>query len=120
MLKATCHCGSVHLSIPRRPRSITNCNCSICRRYGTLWAYFQLDEVKVEAAPGVLQSYQWGDRMLDFMRCGQCGCIVQWRPVAPTASSRTGINARMFEPELLGDVKIRRLDGAKTWKILKD
>lgn len=120
MLKATCHCGAVSIAIPRRPDSLTNCNCSICRRYGGLWAYFSLSEVKVEAEEGVLQSYQWGDRMLDFMRCGRCGCIVQWRPLVPPAGDRTGINIRMFDPELIGDVKIRRLDGAETWKVLED
>jgi hypothetical protein len=27
-------------------------------------------------------------------------------------------NARNFEPDVNGDVRIRRLDGAKTWKYL--
>ena len=39
MLIATCHCGAVRLQIPRKPRTLTDCNCSICRRYGTRWAY---------------------------------------------------------------------------------
>ena len=39
MLTATCHCGAVGVDVPRRPRRLTSCNCSICRRYGTLWAY---------------------------------------------------------------------------------
>jgi hypothetical protein len=29
-----------------------------------------------------------------------------------------GLNARHFEPEALGDVRIRRLDGARTWRYL--
>ncbi len=48
MLSATCHCGAVRIHIPRKPRSLTNCNCSICRRYGVLWAYYRDAEVKLE------------------------------------------------------------------------
>ncbi len=29
-----------------------------------------------------------------------------------------GVNARNFDPALLGSVRIRRLDGASTWKFL--
>lgn len=31
MLTATCHCGAVRVEVPRRPRSLTNCNCSTSR-----------------------------------------------------------------------------------------
>jgi hypothetical protein len=37
MLYASCHCGAVLLEIARKPRQLTECNCSICRRYGGLW-----------------------------------------------------------------------------------
>lgn len=118
MLTATCHCGAVRVDVPRRPRSITNCNCSICRRYGTLWAYYRASEVRVTAEPGTSAEYVWGDKMLRFVRCGACGCVTHWEGIRPTASSRMGVNARNFEPSALGDVRIRLLDGASTWKYL--
>ena len=118
MLAATCHCGSVRIEVPRRPRTLTNCNCSICRRYGTLWAYYKADTVRVTAESGALARYSWGDRDLAFMRCANCGCISHWEPVRRTATSRMGVNARNFEPSVIGNVKIQRLDGASTWKIL--
>jgi len=34
MLTATCHCGAVRVTVPRKARTVTDCNCSICRRYG--------------------------------------------------------------------------------------
>ena len=33
MISGTCHCGAVRVEIPRKPQSVTNCNCSICRRF---------------------------------------------------------------------------------------
>ena len=39
MLHGTCHCGSVTWQFDGMPESVTACNCTVCRRYGTLWAY---------------------------------------------------------------------------------
>jgi hypothetical protein len=114
MLKATCHCGAVSLEIPGPPDSLTNCDCSICRRYGTLWAYYRQSEVKVTAKAGSTAAYAWGPRSIQFVRCTTCGCITHWEPIVPERGDRMGVNARLFEHEQLGAVRIRRLDGAVT------
>ena len=38
MIEAACHCGAVRLSVPSAPDTVTECNCSICRRLGARWA----------------------------------------------------------------------------------
>jgi hypothetical protein len=116
MLSATCHCGAVKVEIPRRPRSLTNCNCSICRRYGVLWAYFKDTDVKLVAEPGTIDEYVWGRGSQKFLRCGRCGCVMQWKKFALDPATWTGVNARNFEPSALGNVRIRLLDGAESWK----
>ena len=118
MLTATCHCGAVKVQVPRRPRRLTECNCSICRRYGTHWAYYDAAEVCVIARRADLVAYAWGDKSLRFVRCKHCGCVTHWEPVERGARSRMGVNARNFEPTELGAVRVRLLDGAKTWKFL--
>jgi hypothetical protein len=118
MLTATCHCGAVRVTVPRKPRRLTSCNCSICHRLGTLWAYYPAANVKVEAGRGATESYVWGDKLLAFVRCKTCGCVTHWRPLKISASSRMGVNARGFEREVIEGVRVRRLDGASTWKFL--
>jgi hypothetical protein len=118
MLTATCHCGAVRVEIPRKPRRLTSCNCSICRRYGTLWAYYKFHDVTVHAKPGKLVSYSWGDKGLKFVRCATCGCITHWEPVQVKEDSGVGVNARNLEPETIASVRVRHLDGAATWKFL--
>jgi hypothetical protein len=118
MLATTCHCGAVRIEIPRRPRRLTNCNCSICRRYGTLWAYFRAGDVRIGGEPGTTHSYSWGRQNLRFVRCSRCGCVTHWEHVRPTPKSYAGVNARNFDPAALGPVRIRLLDGAATWKYL--
>jgi len=118
MLTATCHCGAVRIDLPRKPRRLTNCNCSICRRYGTLWAYYKVRDVTLHAAAGAVASYAWGDGSLRFVRCATCGCVTHWEPVRIDEDSRMGVNARNMEPEIIAGVRVRRLDGASTWKFL--
>lgn len=118
MLSATCHCGAVKVEVPRRPRSLTNCNCSMCRRYGVLWAYYKDKDVKLIAAADATDSYSWGPNTQKFIRCKTCGCVMQWRKHVLGDQTWTGVNARNFDPDELGDVRIRLLDGAKTWRYL--
>ena len=118
MIRTTCHCGAVTIAIPRAPETLTQCDCSICRRYGTLWAYFPREEITLTAAPGATAAYSWGRRSLQFVRCTTCGCITHWEPIVTARGSRVGINARNFDPLQLGALRIRRLDGALTEKYL--
>ena len=115
MISTSCHCGAVRIGITRKPRTLTNCNCSICRRYGTLWAYYKASEVEVT---GNTDAYSWGDRQLRFVRCVVCGCISHWERISPAPGARVGVNARNFEPSSIGLPRIRLLDGAATWKYL--
>jgi hypothetical protein len=118
MITATCHCGAVRVEVPRRPRRLTSCNCSICRRYGALWAYYKSSEVRIVAARGATRDYVWGDKSLRLVRCNTCGCVTHWAPTHPKEDSRMGVNSRNIDPAALGSVRIRRLDGASTWKFL--
>ena len=118
MFTATCHCGAVRVDIPRKPHQLTSCNCSICRRYGALWAYYKLDEVIVHAEPEAVSGYSWGDKTLRFVRCATCGCITHWEPVERTQDSKMGVNVRNLEPGAIADVRVRHLDGALTWEYL--
>jgi hypothetical protein len=114
MIEGSCHCGAVKIEVPTAPTQLTSCNCSICRRLGTLWTYHPPAQVRVT---GKTETYVWGDRMLELHRCVVCGCPTHWRAFDP-AYERMGINARLLDPAVIKDVRIRRIDGADTWEWL--
>jgi len=111
MITATCHCGKVSLEIETAPTEVTDCNCSICRRYGVLWAYYSPKQVRVT---GKTDIYQWGDKSLHFHRCPDCGCISHWSSV-DSSRDRMGVNSRLMPPEVVATARVRHLDGADTW-----
>jgi hypothetical protein len=116
-IQLSCHCGGVRFTAPRPPEQLTSCNCSICRRLGGLWAYYRPDEVVFEAK--ATQTYIQGDRTLANHRCVTCGCTTHWEPLDPTLD-RMGVNARMMDPAVIADVRVRRFDGADTWTWLDE
>lgn len=117
MLTGSCHCGAVQVQVPHKPRTLTNCNCSICRRVAGLWGYYDRSKVKILARKSAVDRYAWGDRYLWTCRCAHCGCVTHWYPIS-RAEKRMGVNFRNFDPRIVETIRVRRLDGADTWKFL--
>jgi len=112
LVEAACHCGAVRLQIDAAPETVTDCNCSLCRRYGVLWAYYPLVQVRFSQR-GPTDIYMWDDLSLEFHRCAQCGCVTHWAAVDPSRD-KIAINARLMSPQVLAAARVRRLDGADT------
>ena len=117
-LQGACHCGAVRLTLPAAPEKATKCNCSLCRRLGGLWAYYEFGSVKVEGHPDHTAEYVWGDKTLRNVRCAHCGCSTHWEPLVPEPGGRHGVNLNNFDPRLLEGVQVRRFDGADSWTYL--
>ncbi len=110
MLIATCHCGSVRIEVDLPPTDLNQCHCSICRRYGTLWAYYDHEQVRLLSQSDATEVYRWGDRELDFHRCHSCGCVTHWTSNDDSVR-HMAINARMLDPADIAEVPIRQSDG---------
>jgi hypothetical protein len=119
MIESSCHCGAVCLEIDSAPETVTDCNFSICRHYGVLWGYYAPKNVRVAPPNGATDTYMWDDKTIEFHRCRNCGCVTHWAPVDKNYD-RMGVNARLMVPDVLEDVRVRRLNGANTGKYLDE
>ncbi|MEJ0065274.1 MAG: GFA family protein [Caulobacteraceae bacterium] len=111
MIEMSCHCGAVKFAAETAPADVTDCNCSICRRLGALWAYYQRPEIRFEADNGPTDAYVWNRRILEFHRCRSCGCVTHWSAV-DRSYERMGVNARLMSPEILAQIPVSHFDGA--------
>ena len=107
-MKGQCHCGAVILTVPDAPSEITDCNCSLCRRYGVLWAYWPREAIVVD---GPTETYVWGRRALAFHRCTSCGCVTHWSGLQPEIR-KAAVNARLLKGFPFAEARIVFLDGA--------
>jgi hypothetical protein len=74
--------------------------------------------VKVAAPRGGLSGYSWRHKVRVYFRCKKCGCVTHYKYRKKPGAGTVAVNASNFELEVLERVRIRRLDGASTWKFL--
>jgi len=110
MIEGSCHCGRVHWRFDGQPDGATACNCTVCRRYGALWAYDYVDEgINVT---GATQAYVRG-KAIEFHFCPHCGCTAFWRGLRPEPDGRRriAVNLRLAEPAAVAAIPIDHFDG---------
>ena len=107
-MRGSCHCGAVTIFADRPPAELGECNCSICRRTGGLWAYYRAGEAWAE---GETRGYEWGDRMLSLRFCPVCGCFTHSQGLE-AVPDRIALNARLLEGFDVETVPRRKIDGA--------
>jgi hypothetical protein len=112
MIKAACHCGAVRFELKAPPHWVMDCNCTICRRYGALWAYPHAGQADIVRAPDpqATAAYLWGERSIAFHHCRSCGCITHMEGVDGDPPPIFGINARMIVGLNPAHVQVRQVD----------
>jgi hypothetical protein len=110
-VKGRCACGSVSVSVARKPDYINFCNCGLCRRTGGGWGYFAADEVSVEGEVRDFQRLDIEEVCLTTQFCPTCGSAVRWVPLPAFDEGRVGVNMRLFEPADIEGVETRFPDG---------
>lgn len=119
MLEGTCHCGDVSWTLRDLPESATACNCTVCRRYGVLWAYGYIDDdIRSVGKTNTYRRNDGGD--LDFHFCANCGCVTHYITTAAGEDGRhrTAVNLRITDPGPIFDLPIDHFDGHETFKDL--
>ena len=118
MIRGSCHCGAVSFELAEHRDFLTDCNCSICRRYGALWLHCNRSEVQLECPEDATVRYEWGDHLLGFHHCRTCGCITHWSSSMDDQPESMAVNCRLAEPADIEGMRIRRFDGADSWQYL--
>lgn len=118
ILEGACHCGGLVWQLVGMPESATVCNCSICRRYGVLWAYGH--EGETITLTGTRQSYLYGEQNLAFIFCPTCGCVAAWcaQTLNNEGKRRIAVNLRLTELNTVAHLPVRRFDGRHTFSAM--
>lgn len=117
MIEATCHCGASKASAAKKPEFLLDCNCSLCRRYKPLWAYYEGSQVEIECEAPLLV-YSWGKKRITFHFCSNCHSLLHNSSESKEGHRKIGVNARMASTESISTVRVRNFDGADTWEFV--
>lgn len=112
MIRAACHCTAVRFELEEAPEWVLDCNCTLCRRYGAIWAYPEASQVRFVQGEDSTDAHSWGPKALAFHRCRECGCVTHMMVVE--GARLYGINARMIPTLDPASVRVRQKDNGHT------
>ncbi|MEP3247790.1 MAG: GFA family protein [Sneathiella sp.] len=120
-LIGACTCGSVQFELKKEPRWLVSCNCSACRKLGTLWAHMNVQDVVLSGNASDTFCYTRGDgATIGFHSCILCGCTTHWEGLTPDNEDIIALNGRLLPPDTMKTFRIREFDGADSWAFLDD
>lgn len=118
VLIGSCHCGNAGWTLVGDPSSVTACNCTLCRRFGALWAY-GYEDGRI-AIIGTTRSYTRKGKanpVLAIHFCMDCGCVTHYRELRADDDGRhrIAVNLRMAPPDAVTHLPIDHFDGLDTF-----
>jgi hypothetical protein len=112
----TCLCGQIRLDVEKRPDFLHECNCSLCRKSGAIWAYYHPHAVRVAGASHGYARQDKADAAAEVHFCPTCGSTTHFgltpSAVAKFGNVQMGVNMRLAEEGELAGIELRYPDGA--------
>ena len=107
--KLTCHCGGVEIEInaPDQFKKIMRCNCTLCKRKGTIMTMVSSEDLKIKKGEDLLKLYQYHTKTAKHYFCSNCGIYTHHNP--RSNPKMYGINIACLEgvdPFKLNDVSV--------------
>jgi hypothetical protein len=72
-IRGSCHCGKIAYSLDAEPTEAIECNCSICRRRGSVLAAFAPEQFHLETSRDDIAVYTFGKHVIRHQFCRTCG-----------------------------------------------
>ena len=108
----SCHCGKIAYRLDAVPTEAIECNCSICRRKGSVLAAFAPEQFHLETSRDDIAVYTFNKHAIRHQHCKTCGCAPFAEGTGPYGRAMVVINLRGAEDLDLSTVKITPFDGA--------
>ena len=113
MHQGSCHCGRIAFELDGEVSEAIDCNCSMCRRRGSLLAFFPREALKLRTPEADLATYRFNKHLIDHHFCPNCGIAPFGEAVDPrTGNKMAAVNVRCLPDVDLATLKIMQFDGA--------
>jgi hypothetical protein len=109
--RGSCHCGRIRYCLDAEPTAAIECNCSICRRKGSLLAAFAPERFHLETSRDDIATYTFGRHIIRHQFCKICGCAPFAEGTGPNGEAMVAINLRCADVDL-STIRITPFDGA--------
>ncbi len=121
MLSGSCNCGATGWTLTSDLDSVTACNCTMCHRYGALWAYdYEDGRIEIVGSTSSFRRVGKSDPTLELLFCPACAAVLAWRGLRLEVDHRRrmAVNIRLANLNDVGDLLIDHFDGLETFEEL--
>lgn len=113
MHQGSCHCGRIAFDLDGEVSEAIDCNCSMCRRRGSLLAFFPREALTLRTPETDLGTYRFNKHLIEHHFCPNCGIAPFGEAVDPrTGKKMAAVNVRCLPDVDLTTLKIMQFDGA--------
>jgi hypothetical protein len=111
--QGSCHCGKIRYRVEvDLGGTLVTCNCSICKRTGTVLTFVGANRFTLEQGESALTDYQFNRKVIHHLFCSTCGVRSFARGTGPDGNPMVAVNVRCLEGVDLGSLRTQEYDGA--------
>jgi hypothetical protein len=111
MNRGSCHCGRVTFEVEGKPDKAMSCNCSICRRKGSLLWFVPRDKFRLVTPESDASTYTFHKHLIKHRFCPVCGIHPYGEGKDPKGEAMAAINIRCLDDVDLDNVPVSTFDG---------
>lgn len=109
--QGSCHCGRIKFEVEGSIDSALSCNCSICRRKGSLLWFVPREALRLLTPESDAATYTFNKHVIRHRFCPACGIHPYGEGKGPDGNAMAAINLRCIEGIELESVPVKRYDG---------
>ena len=107
-----CQCGKVRYEAQADIGEVITCNCSRCRKVGSLLSAVAMSHFKLLSGENEMTDYQFNKRAIHHPFCKTCGIESYAYGKGPGGRDMVMLNVRCLDGVDVGQFKVKKFDGA--------
>ena len=107
----SCQCGKVSFDVDTTIDQVIACNCSRCRRLGSLLAAAKKENFTLKSGKDALSKYQFNKHVIHHLFCRVCGIKSFARGVGRDGGATVAVNTRCLDDVDIAGLNVVPYDG---------
>ncbi len=107
----SCHCGKITFEVEGELTGVMACNCSMCRRKGSLLWFVPRDQMRLLTPENNTATYTFNKHVIKHRFCPTCGIHPFGEGVDPKGNLTAAINIRCLDGVDQEKVPVQHFDG---------
>ena len=108
-----CQCGKVRYEATFELAEVVACNCSLCGRLGSMYAFMAEAQFKLISGESAMTEYQFNKHVIHYLFCSTCGIQSFARGRGGDGANVVAVNVRCLDDIDVDSLKVKKIDGRR-------